>query len=235
MRIIEQSHEIIDPINGLEILNKIEKAARICYKSEEKICFVKCPKCSSDNGCKWEKWHSILKMVPSSLPFIDKLLHQTHHESVIEHVNISVKFVTARSVTHELCRHRLMSFSQESTRYCSYAKEKFGKEITVIKPVWYDLNDLGASRVWEISMQRSERDYFDLLELKWAPEKAREVLPNSLKTEILCTGNLREWIHVLKLRTSKKAHPQIRALMIGLLKEFQEKIPVIFEDIVVEE
>ena len=225
MKIIEQSHEIIDEINGLAILNKIEKAGRLCYKSEGNIGQV------LDNNDKWLKWQNSLKMVPSSLPFIDKLLHQSHHESVIEHVNISVIFITNRSVTHELVRHRLMSYSQESTRYCNYSKDKFDNSLTFIKPIWHDLNDGGASKVWEISMQMSEHDYFKLLELGWTPEKARETLPNSLKTEIMVTGNLRNWRHLLKLRTTKKAHPQIRFLMIGLLKDFQERIPVIFDDI----
>ena len=225
MKIIDQYHEIVDEIDGIAILNKIEKAGRLCYKSEGNIGEV----LDQYNG--WTKWQNDSQMIPSSLPFIFKLLHQSQHESVIEHVSITVKFVTNRGVSHELVRHRLMSYSQESTRYCNYSKDKFDNSLTFIKPIWHDLNDGGASKVWEISMQMTEHDYFKLLELGWTPEKARETLPNSLKTEILVTGNLRNWRHILKLRTTKKAHPQIRCLMNSLLKDFQERIPVIFDDI----
>ncbi len=154
------------------------------------------------------------------------------HETVIEHVNASVKFITNRGVTHELVRHRLCSFSQESTRYVRY-----DGQMEFIKPVWWKENDLSedikiAQREWERAIEMAENSYQILLHRGWRPEQAREVLPNSLKTEIVTTANLREWRHIFKLRTSKAAHPQIRDLMKSCLNGFKLAVPVIFDDIV---
>jgi thymidylate synthase (FAD) len=155
------------------------------------------------------------------------------HYSVFEHGVITVKFICDRGVTHELVRHRLAAFSQESTRYCNYSKDKFGREITVIDPSeafgWNEGMDQYI--IWEQAMQDAQRAYFDLLDKGATPQQARDVLPNSLKTEIQMTANVREWRHVLTLRTDKAAHPQMRELMIPLLKDFAQRWPILFGDI----
>jgi len=200
MKIIKQSHKILTEINGRLILKRIELCGRTCYKSE-----------AGD----FEKTKNFVKNIINR-----------GHESVLEHFNITVKFITDRGVTHELVRHRLASFSQESTRYCNYNDDKFGNELTFIEPVGMECTEM-----WEIACADCEFFYNLMSDEGCTPEQSRSVLPNSLKAEIVMTANLREWRHILKLRTSKAAHPQIRDLMIHLLKELQEKIPIIFDDI----
>lgn len=207
MKIIKQNHEFLTPINGLEIMKDIEIAARTCYKSEDKI---------SDG----------------SAETLCKSLVGRHHYAMIEFgPSITIRFITDRGVTHELVRHRLCSFAQESTRYVGYDKGKFGSECVFIEPVW--LNDVSSQsyKLWEDSMLASERYYMELRQLGWKPEQARSVLPNSLKTEIIVKANLREWAHVLTLRTDKAAHPQIRHLMIPVLNTFKQELPILFGDI----
>ena len=208
MKIVEPSVEIITPIDGEEIIKHIEKVGRVCYKSEDKI--------SKESGKK----------------FVEGIIKRGH-ESVIEHYNITVKFVTDRGVSHEIVRHRIASYAQESTRYCNYSKDKFDTEITIVKPVDLEYND--AYLEWHDLCNHAERAYFSMLDKGYKPQVARSVLPTCLKTEIMVTMNLREWRHFIKLRSSKAAHPDIRILAIDLLKQFKEKIPVIFDDIEVEE
>lgn len=205
MKIIEAYYEIQDEINGSDILKKIEKAGRTCYKSEDRI---------TDQ---------------SAINFVDKIC-RNHHESVIEHHSITVRFVCNRGVSHQIVRHRLGSYSQESTRYINYSKDKFGNEITVIKPCYLDYGTSGYLK-WFDAMCNAEESYMDMINSGYKAEEARAVLPISVKTEIVVTYNLRQWKHFFRERTSKAAHPQIRELAIPLLKEFQEKIPVIFSDI----
>ena len=205
MKIIPPSHEILYISDGEEILKRIEMAGRTCYKSEDHI--------TSD----------------SAKGFVKRILDSGHH-SVIEHVNITVRFVCDRGVTHELVRHRLASYSQESTRYANYSRDKFGNEITVIKPLFWDEGSEEYLE-WTKAMQQAESAYMRLIQLGATPEQARSVLPNSLKTEIVMTCNIREWRHVLNLRCSPAAHPQMRELMLPLLKEFFNKIPVLFDDL----
>jgi len=258
MKLVEQGYKIMDTVDGEMILNKIEEAGRTCYKSEDRIGLIDCPMCKcvppgfDKSNCEWSMWHDKNGQVRSSLKFANTILHQYQHESVIEHHNITVKFTTDRGVSHELVRHRLASYSQESSRYCNYSKDKFGNEISIVRPVWITNAQIAAVRkedenstssyplpedydpkvwIWLASMKRIECDYFDLLEEGWKPEEARSVLPNSLKTEIVMTANLREWRHVFKTRCSGKAHPQIRELMRPLLKDFQNRIPVLFDDL----
>jgi len=147
------------------------------------------------------------------------------HESVIEHESLSVRFICDRGVSHELVRHRLASYSQESTRYCNYSGG-----VTFIRPCFWGEN-WAEYRTWKIMMARAEWAYTELLGMGCSPQQARSVLPNSLKTEIVVTANLREWRHILRLRCSKAAHPQMRQLMIPLLKQLQDRIPVLFDDI----
>lgn len=208
MKIIKPYHEIMTPIDGVQILKHIENCGRICYKSEHKI--------TED----------------SYLTFAKNIVKRGH-EAVIEHCSLSVKFVCDRGVSHEIVRHRMASYCQESTRYCNYSKNDFQGEITVIEPIFLEQYTDGYS-MWEEACQIAERAYFKMLDWGCSPQEARAVLPNSLKTEIVMTANLREWRHFLKLRTSKAAHPQIREIAIPLLKELKERIPVIFDDIEVE-
>ncbi|MFH1135578.1 MAG: FAD-dependent thymidylate synthase [Pseudomonadota bacterium] len=205
MKIIPPSHEILFLPDGLEILKGLEAAGRTCYKSEDRI----------TEG--------------SARSFVLGILKSGHH-SVIEHFSITVRLVCDRGVTHELVRHRLASYSQESTRYANYSKEKFGRELTVIKPLFWP-EDSPEYRRWVGAMEAAENAYLDLINLGARPEQARGVLPNSLKTEIVMTCNLREWRHVFSLRCSPAAHPQIRELLLPLLRELSEKIPVIFDDL----
>jgi thymidylate synthase (FAD) len=161
--------------------------------------------------------------------FIEQAVKLGHH-SIIEHVGITVRFICDRGVSHELVRHRLASFSQESTRYVNYHQDRFGREITVVKPPFWP-EDSEAYRGWTVAMERAEKAYMDLIDLGASPEQARTVLPNSLKTELVMTCNLREWRHILQLRCSPAAHPQVRELMIPLLKELARRVPVLFDDI----
>lgn len=205
MKIIKTYFVIEDQINGEEILKKIEKAGRTCYKSEDKI------------------------TVESAKKFVASVLKMGHH-SVIEHEKVTVRVICDRGVTHEIVRHRLASYSQESTRYCNYSKDKFGNEITVIEPIFWKTSDPQYA-VWKDACEYVEKAYFKILEMGSTPEKARSVLPNSLKTELIMTFNLREWRHFFTLRTSPRAHPQMREVAIPLLKEFKKLIPVVFDDI----
>lgn len=208
MKIIEPSVEIITPVDGEEILRHIERVGRVCYKSEDKI------------------------TNKSARKFIEGIIKRGH-ESIIEHYNITVKFITDRGVSHEIVRHRIASYAQESSRYCNYSKEKFDKEITVIKPVDLEYDD--TYLVWYDNCQYAENAYFSILEKGYKPQVARSVLPTCVKTEIMVTMNLREWRHFIKLRSSKAAHPDIRILAIDLLNQFKNSIPVLFDDIEVEE
>ena len=206
LKVIDASYEILTPINGDEILCMIERYGRVCYKSESRITDA------------------------SAERFVRNLIARGH-ESVLEHVSFSVKFICDRGVSHELVRHRLASFSQESTRYCDYSDDKFGGELTFIKPCLPCKSTMDNEHAWYSIMSEIESAYFDMLQNGCTPEQARCVLPNSLKTEIIMTANLREWRHFLKLRTSPAAHPQIREVAIPLLNELKSLIPVIFDDI----
>jgi thymidylate synthase (FAD) len=203
MNIVKPRYEIIDELNGEEILKKIELCGRVCYKSEANI--------TPDSAIKFVR--GIIK---------------NGHESVLEHFSFTVRFVVDRGVSHEIVRHRLASYSQESTRYCNYANED---EITVIDPVFWD-EDSCEHELWRTSCIVSEDTYMTLLKGGATPQEARSVLPNSLKTEVIMTANLREWRHFFKLRTAKAAHPQMREIAIPLLLDLQNRIPVVFDDIV---
>lgn len=205
MKAISPSFEIIGNINPVEILKNIESYGRVCYKSEGLI---------TDD---------------SAEPFIRRII-KSGHESVIEHEKITVKIVCDRGVTHEIVRHRIASYSQESTRYCNYSQEKFGNELTFIKPVFWP-EDSQEYKVWEKQMQSIEDSYLKLTQLGATPEQARSILPNSLKTEIVVSMNLREWRHFFRLRTSNRAHPQMREVSIPLFRELCEMLPPIFDDI----
>lgn len=205
MQIVDAGYEILDPLNGEEILKKIEQVARVCYKSEDKI------------GAGTAE-----KMV--------RALVKSKHEAMLEHFSFSVKFTVDRGVSHELVRHRVASFAQESTRYCNYGK---AGDVKFIRPVFFEEDTPDMDR-WVESCMRAEREYLDFLESGRTPQEARAVLPNSLKTEVVMTANLREWRHFFSLRacgTTGKPHPQMLEVAVPLLKEVKEKIPVVFDDL----
>lgn len=206
MKIIKPSVEIIDKIVPEEMIKKIELCGRVCYKSEDKI--------TAESGTK----------------FIMSLIKRGH-ESVLEHASFTVRFICDRGVTHEIVRHRLASYSQESTRYCNYSKGDFDGQITVIEPLYLEVGTDGYE-LWHSSCEEAEKKYFDLLEWGCSPQEARAVLPNSLKTEIMMTANIREWRHFLKLRTSPAAHPQMREVADMLLEQVNFILPVFFDDII---
>lgn len=209
MKIIEPGFEIVDLLDGNEMLKRIERAGRVCYKSEAGI--------TND----------------SAIRFVKNII-RNGHESVIEHEKITVKIICDRGVSHEIVRHRIASYSQESTRYCNYYAEKFGNELTFIKPYFWN-KDFAKYKIWENTMLYIEKAYMELIEAGAKPQEARSILPNSLKTEIIVTMNLREWRHFFKLRADNAAHPQMRQIALPLLKEFQNEIPVIFDNLIDEE
>lgn len=204
MRIIEPSWEFVRVPDGEDMLRHIEEAGRTCYKSEDRI-----------------TPESARKFVAHAISI--------GHFSIIEHPSISVRIITDRGVTHELVRHRIASFSQESTRYCNYGNKKFGGEITCIEPT-FKLTDPDR-----VLLEMIEGHYLSRLDEGLTPQEARYFLPNGLKTEIVVTCNVREWRHIFSLRTSSKAHPQIRALMADILGGFKKVMPVLFDDIYIEE
>lgn len=205
MKVIEPYFEILHMADGRAISEILELAARTCYKSEDNI---------SQGSAE-----SLLKRIIKA-----------GHESVLEHASISVRIVCDRGVTHELVRHRLCSFSQESTRYANYGKEKFGGEITVIRPCFWEKGSSEYGR-WEEAMGQCEKAYLSLLSAGAKAQEARSVLPNSLKADIVMTANLREWRHIFKVRCSRASHPQMRQIMLPLLMTFNRKVPVVFDSL----
>lgn len=221
MRIIKPEFQILSELYGSEILMDIEAAGRTCYKSEDRV--------STDSAMKFVKG-----------------LIQRGHESVLEHRSVSVRIICDRGVSHEIVRHRIAAYSQESTRYCNY---KGG--VTFIAPCFLSDCPIGeytfdnfvtimpfdfsnGTLEWIKSMLNAERAYLTMLSCGMQPQEARSVLPNSLKTEIVCTYNLREWRHFFKLRaadTAGKPHPQMLEITVPMLEKFKQIIPVVFDDI----
>ena len=225
MKIIPANYEILTPFSecGIDELKHIEQIARVCYKSEGLI---------SENG------ESARKLVSN--------LIKAGHEAMLEHSTLAVKFTVDRGVSHELVRHRIASFAQESTRYVNYSKEKFGNEINVIdilRGIKLDakMKQFSCDKIililseWINAMKDAEKHYMKMIELGATQQIARSVLPNSTKTEIVITANYREWRNFFKLRTAQAAHPQMREVTIPLLQELKTKIPIIFDDLEVSE
>ncbi|MHA1733816.1 MAG: FAD-dependent thymidylate synthase [Promethearchaeota archaeon] len=214
VRVVEPSFEVLypRPLDGNQILELVEIAGRTCYKSEGRI--------SEGSAAKFVK-----------------MIVGRGHESVIEHATVTVKIVTSRGVTHELVRHRLAAYSQESTRYIAYDSEAQEREVKVVRPYWWDEGGTdpeklrGARWAWAEQVVSAERGYKRMRRLGFPPQAARGLLPIDVKTEIVATYNLREWRHVFKLRTSPAAHPDIRKVMGAILEHFKEKIPVVFDDL----
>lgn len=221
MNILKAGFEILTPISegGIEELKHIEKIGRVCYKSEGNI---------TEDG-------------ESAKKFV-KMLINRGHEAMIEHSSLSIKFTVDRGVSHELVRHRIASFAQESTRYVNYSLDKFGNEINVINirdgiDLDNKMKNMDSSiidailREWFSAMKDTEKHYMKMIELGATPQIARSVLPNSTKTEITITANYREWRAFFKLRVPATAHPQMREVTIPLLKELKNRLPIIFDDI----
>lgn len=198
MLIIQPSAELLHITP--DALQLIERAGRTCYKSEEKI-------------------------TDESAGAFVKMLMKRKHFSVLEHASATFRFITDRGVTHEMVRHRLAAYSQESTRYCNYEKDKFDGEIKVIKPPF---ETISGEKFWDDAMDFAERSYICMIRAGEPPQIARSVLPNSLKTEIVMTCNFREWLHVFDLRTSKAAHPQIKEIMDMAEEILWEECPAVF-------
>ena len=209
MKIIRQKWEWISKPNT-DFLTTLEKIGRISHKSEGNITDTSAPY------------------------FIKQKLINSGHHSVLEHITASVLIYTSRGVSHQLVRHRIASYTQESTRYCNYSKGKFGNEITVILPPrFYDDSTSERYLRWIKCMELMEQTYMDDISAGYSAEEASDVLPKCLKTEIIATLNLRSWINFFKTRCYEDAHPQMRELALSLLKEFKKEIPVIFDNIII--
>lgn len=205
MKVIKPSVEIIDSFDGQDVIKKLERCGRVCYKSEDKI--------TDDSAYK----------------FIENIIKRGH-ESVLEHFSFTVKFICDRGVSHEIVRHRIASYSQESTRYCNYSKGQFNGEITVIEPCFLVPGTEGYN-LWYNACSSAEDNYFMMLNWGCSPQEARAVLPNSLKTELVMTANIREWRHFFKLRAAKAAHPQMQQVAIPLLLFMRGQMEPVFGDI----
>ncbi len=226
MIIIEPSVEILTPKDELDrTLEKIERAARTCYKSEDRI-----------------KVGSAEKLVSN--------LIAAGHDAMLEHASISVRFICDRGVSHELVRHRMASYAQESTRYCNYTNGKFNGELTFVKPHWIEksVDEINSTvedggwdftdneRMFYLVCKEVDDNYYDLIKHhNFTPQDARGCLNHWVKTEVVMTANIREWRHFFKLRTDQAAHPDMRRLATIALKKFREVVPVVFDDILKEE
>lgn len=205
MRAINQE-AFIERMHEPEIvMTDLERYARLAYKSEDKI----------GPGTAEKMITNLLNKKP------------VPHDSPIEHHSMTARFICCRGMTHEMVRHRLASYTQESTRYCNYAKGKFDKQITCIWPHGMDDKDLRYME-WIAAMEDAEKHYFKMIEAGFKPQIARGVLPIDLKTEIIMTCNLRQWRHVFRLRTDSAAHPQMQELMGMLYKKMNVLLPVLF-------
>ena len=214
IKIIKPSVQILKTsFDNTDVARSIEKVARTCYKSEDKI---------TDSSAE--------KMV--------KGLLKSEHMAMFEHETITVLFRCDRGVSHEIVRHRLASYAQESTRYCNYSNGKFDHKIEVINPT-FGFNDMDEKsyHAWKKAMENAANSYFELIDLGMAPQMARDVLPTSVATSIVVTMNLREWRHFIKLRslgTTGAPHPQMKYLASKLLEELGNKYPIIFGDLLEE-
>jgi thymidylate synthase (FAD) len=204
MKVFNPAVFIVDAPLYSVLSRKIENIARVCYKSEDKI----------KHG--------------SDIQLIDRLIKNGHH-AMIEHDSISVLFSVNRGITHEIVRHRLCSFAQSSTRYCNYSGERFGKEISVIEPMFFERGSL-EYQLWYDLNAAAEQAYMALIEAGATPQQARDVLPHSLQADIVVTANIREWRTIFGLRCDLAAHPQMLQVMLPLLDWCINEYPVFFED-----
>ena len=203
MRLVEPWIKV-ENFDGVKIMKRIERACRTCYRSEDKI---------SEESYK--------NLLTNCL--------NRGHESVLEHENITVRIYSDIGTYKDLTRHRFASFSVESTRYCSYNKDKYGNEIAVVNPVY--IEDKEVFETWKKAIEDMEKAYMKMKELGASTDMCREILPHSTAAEYTMTANIREWKHILELRTTNHVHPAIRQVLIPLLLLFKEQMPEIFGDI----
>src|SRR5512136_137106 len=203
MRIIEQSYQFVSIPH--DAVDRIQAFARTCYQSEP------------------------LAADGKASAFV-RMLRDRGHTAMLEAADATVLFIVDRGVSHELVRHRLASYAQESTRFCNYSKDRFGGEVTFIRPPFWEGDDPRFAR-WLTAMQFAETGYLGLLGMGATPQEARAVLPNSLKTEIKMKCNFTEWRHVFSLRATPAAHPQMRQVMVPLLRDFAHRWPECFDDL----
>lgn len=194
-------------LDGTAMLRRIEYATRVSHRSEDAITS-----------------NSYIRLLRS-------VVFEHGDLSVIEHEKVTVEAVVDRGITHEWVRHRLFSYTQESTRFVNYKKK--GGEAKFIKPTFGQ--GPAVNEIWAVHMEATEKAYMQLIDNGIAPQLARSVFPNSLAAKIIVTGNLRSWRHFFIMRTSKETHPQMKQVTLPLLQEFKATIPVIFEDIVPEQ
>lgn len=205
MKIIKASADIVYPTDFFGVLEHIERCGRVCYKSEHKI-----TKSSAED-------------------FVRKII-ANGHLSVLEHFSVTARFVCDRGVSHEIVRHRIASYSQESTRYCDYSNDRFAGSITFIEPCFLE-KGTDKYEQWAKACYVSEGTYLNFRKCGFPPQEARSVLPNAVKTELIMTANLREWRHFFRLRLSRQAHPQMREVALLLFDKMRKAIPVVFDDI----
>jgi len=203
MRIVEPWIKV-EKIDGTKIMKRLERACRTCYRSEGNI---------TEDSYKRLLTNCITR----------------GHESVLEHEKVTVRIYSDIGSYKDLTRHRFASFSVESTRYCSYDKDKYGNEIAIINPVY--IEDKEMYETWKKTIQEIENGYIKMKQLGASTDMCREVLPHSTAAEYTMTANIREWKHILSLRTTKHVHPSIRQVLIPLLKYFKQEMPEIFDDV----
>lgn len=207
MKVVKPEFRIaaLTEADPLALMRHLEAMGRICYQSEDAITST------------------------SYEPFLKNIIKRGH-EAVLEHATVTAVVICDRGVSHEIVRHRIASYCQESTRYCNYSKDKFGNEITVVDPFYWN-EDSREYDCWRHSCEVAEAAYFDMLSVGATPQEARAVLPNSLKTQLAITMNIREWRHFFRLRCAKGAHPQMLELAYKGLVEFYDYFPCLFADI----
>ena len=203
MRIVEPWIKV-EKIDGKKIMKRIERACRTCYRSEGKI--------TED---------SYKNLINNCIT--------RGHESVLEHEKVTVRIYSDVGSYKDLTRHRFASFSVESTRYCSYDKDKYGNEIAFMNPIYMENKEM--YEIWKKTMQDIENGYIKMKALGATTDMCREILPHSTAAEYTMTANIREWKHILELRTTNHVHPSIRQVLIPLLKYFKEEMPEIFGEV----
>jgi thymidylate synthase (FAD) len=203
MKIIKPEIQV-EQYDGIKIMKNIERACRTCYRSEGLI-------------------------TEDSYKRLLKNCINRGHESVLEHEKITIRMTCDVGVYKDLTRHRFGSFSIESTRYCNYGKDKFDNEIKFIEPIYFD--EAEKAQYWVAAMTEIEKIYLTMSELGCTPDELRMILPHSTAAEVTMTANIREWRHILDLRTKKMTHPSIRQLLIPLLLKFKEDMPELFDSI----
>ena len=201
MRIVKPSVTLLWITQDPEL--QIEAAGRTCYKSEDKI--------TSDSAYNFAK-----------------SMRVRGHYAMLEHAAASFRIITDRGITHEIVRHRLASYAQESTRFCNYSKDQFGNECTFIEPPELTFKQ---KELWKKSCQFAEKQYLEMINAGCSPQIARSVLPNCLKTEIVMMANLREWRHFVSIRSTRNAHPQMRPIAHMIWEILKDHAPSTFEDI----